>query len=52
MVNPILKQTFDDFADVFNDSVRDMKAFEVPLPIAVDLWIVRVGVRSGCPEMK
>lgn len=43
MVNPILKQTFDDFADVFNDSVRDMKAFDVPLPIAVDLWIVRWG---------
>jgi hypothetical protein len=43
MVNPILKQTFDDFADVFKDSARDIEAFDVPLPMVVDLWTVRWG---------
>jgi hypothetical protein len=43
MVNPILKQTFDDFANVFNESVRKERAFDVPLPIVIDLWTVRWG---------
>ena len=43
MVNPILKQTFDDFANVFNSSAREMKAFDAPLPMVVDLWTVRWG---------
>jgi hypothetical protein len=43
MVNQLLKQTFEDFANVFNDSARDIEAFTVPLPMVVDLWTVRWG---------
>lgn len=43
MVNVILKQTFDDFADVFNESAIKTQAFDAPLSMVVDLWIVRWG---------